>query len=177
MGTSPEEFSKGKVWRASILIFVSAGTQEKPFNRLIEGVDKIADLIGERVLAQIGYATYLPKRCEFFRFCSREEMLSHINAASMVIAQSGFGIIGDSIKLMKPLILVPRELRFGEAIDKQYELAEYLASRHESIICIRNIELMADAVRKIRTSHVDYNYKTVIPDLIDSFITQVFYSG
>jgi len=157
------------------LIFVSVGTPEKPFNRLIEGVDNIADIVGERILAQIGYSTYIPKKINFFKFCPHEEMLSNIKAASIVISQSGFGIIGDSIKLQKPMILVPREIRYGEAIDKQYELAEFLASQNESILCIRDISLLSGAVKEIRKVKAQYNYKTIIPSLINDFISEYFY--
>ena len=159
------------------MIFVSVGTPEKPFNRLIEGVDNIADIVGERILAQIGFATYIPKKIEFFKFCPHEEMLSNIKAASIVISQSGFGIIGDSIKLQKPMILVPREIRYGEAIDKQYELAEYLASQNESILCVRDVSLLIDAIAKIRRVSVFYKYKTTIPALIDKFIKETFSMG
>jgi UDP-N-acetylglucosamine transferase subunit ALG13 len=156
------------------LIFVSVGTPEKPFNRLIEGVDKIADIVGEKILAQIGFATYIPKRIEFFKFCPQEKMLSYIKAASLVISQAGFGIIGNSINFQKPIILVPREIKYGEAIDKQYELAEYLASQNKSILCIRDISLLSNAVKEIRKVHAQYNYKTIIPSLINDFISEYF---
>lgn len=159
------------------MIFVSVGTPEKPFNRLIEGVDRIAAMLGERILAQIGYTTYLPQRIEFFKFCPKEEMLSYIKASSIVISQAGFGIIGDSIKLQKPMILVPREIRYGEAIDKQYELAEYLASQNESILCVRDVSLLLEAVAKIRKVHVFYKYDSTIPALIDKFIAETFFMG
>jgi len=159
------------------LIFVSVGTPEKPFDRLIEGVDGIADIVGEKILAQIGHSTYFPQRMEFFKFCPKEEMLSYIKAASIIISQAGFGIIGDSIKLQKPIILVPREIRYGEAIDKQYELAEYLATQHESILCVRDVSLLLEAVAKIRKVHVLYKYDTTIPALIDKFITNTFFMG
>ncbi len=157
------------------MIFVSVGTPEKPFNRLIEGVDRIADIVGEKILAQIGYTTYLPKKIEFFKFCPQEEMLSYIKAASIIISQAGFGIIGNSIRLQKPMILVPREIRYGEAIDKQYELAEYLASQNESILCVRDISLLVEAVAKIRKTPVFYKYDSKIPVLIDKFIKETFF--
>jgi UDP-N-acetylglucosamine transferase subunit ALG13 len=159
------------------LIFVSVGTQDKPFNRLIEGVDRISEIVGEEILAQIGHSTYIPKRCEFFRFCGQKEMLSHIKNARIVISQAGFGIIGNAIMLKKPVILVPREINFGEAVDKQYELAEYLASQNKSIICVRDIKFLTEAIEKIRNVRVQYDYRTTIPTLIDKFISQTFFKG
>jgi len=67
---------------------------------------------------------------------------------------------------------VPRELKYSEAVDKQYELAEYLADQHESIICVRDMSLLLGAIDIIRTVTVHYDYRTKIPDLIDDFIAQ-----
>ena len=159
------------------MIFVSVGTQDRPFNRLIEGVDRMAESVDEKILAQIGNATCIPDKIDFFRYCKYDEMLSHIKSASIVISQAGFGIIGNSINMNKPMILVPREIELGEAIDKQYELAEYLAGGNESIICVRDVGLLHDAVKSLRNVPVRYNYKTVIPELIDNFISRVFPEG
>jgi UDP-N-acetylglucosamine transferase subunit ALG13 len=156
------------------LIFVSVGTPDRPFNRLIEEIDKIACKTGEKIIAQIGHSTYIPQNIEFFRFCERDRMLSYVNAASLIISQAGFGIIGDSINFNKPMILVPREVKLGEAIDKQYELAEYLSSQNKSILCIRDISLLSNAVKEIRKAQVQYNYKTIIPSLINDFISEYF---
>jgi UDP-N-acetylglucosamine transferase subunit ALG13 len=156
------------------LIFVSVGTQSKPFNRLIEGVDSIAELINEPIIIQTGYSTYAPQKCEFFKFCSPSEMQKYIESSTLVISQAGFGIIGDCIKLNKPIILVPREFQYGEAVDKQYELAEYLDDQNKSIICVRNVNRLANAIEQIRNVEVNYRYSTNIPEVISDFITRSY---
>ena len=157
------------------MIFVSVGTLEKPFNRLLQGVDIIAEKVNEEILVQTGHATYIPKKCKFFKYCSHEEMLAHINAASIVISHSGFGIIGNSIRLKKPMILVPREIKYGEAIDRQYELAEYMASQNKSILCVRDVNQLPEAIDEIRNIRVDYHYNTIIPELIEQYISSTFF--
>jgi UDP-N-acetylglucosamine transferase subunit ALG13 len=174
VGAGFNKFSKGSLWGPAVLIFVSVGTQDKSFNRLIEGVDRIAHEIDERIVVQIGNSSFIPKRCDFFRFCTYEELLSHIAQARLVISQAGFGIIGNSIRLSKPMILVPREMKFGEAVDRQYELAEYLAGSNESILCVRNIDLLAEAIHSLNNVHVSYNYSTSIPQIIDNFLIDTF---
>ena len=54
------------------MIFVTVGTHEQPFDRLVEAVDGLlADgALVEPVFVQTGYCTYEPKRCEFSRFVS-----------------------------------------------------------------------------------------------------------
>jgi len=157
------------------LIFVSVGTLDRPFDRLIAAVDAMAYDIKEKIIVQIGHSKYRPHKCEFFEFCSNEEMLAYISASSTVISHSGFGIIGNAIHLNKPLILVPREIRFGEAIDKQYELAEYLSAENESIFCVRDTKDLFAAVEAARNITVQYRYKTTIPNLISNFIKNTFH--
>ena len=48
------------------MIFVTVGTHEQPFNRLIKYMDQFAMRmeLGEDVIIQTGYSTYEPKRSE-----------------------------------------------------------------------------------------------------------------
>ena len=157
------------------MILVTVGTLDKPFDRLVKGIDQIANIAGEKILAQIGCSSYIPEHCDYFRFCEREEMLSYIQKASIIISQAGFATIGNTIRFSKPLIIVPREAKYGEAIDKQYELAEYLASTCESILCVRDVSRLANAIKEIRNVNVSYNFSTTIPDIINEFITDTFF--
>ena len=49
------------------MIFVTLGTQNFSFNRLLEMVDRLVaeGVIQEPVMIQTGYSTYEPKRCSF----------------------------------------------------------------------------------------------------------------
>lgn len=156
------------------MIFVITGTNRRPFDRLVQAVDKIAELRGHDFLIQSGYSTFVPKHCKFFDFCDGETFLSYIKASDLVISQAGFGSIGHCIKLNKPVILVPREDEYGEAVDKQYELAEYLASENDSILCVRDVALLCDAIDKLEDSQPAYHHRTKIPRLIEKFIQKNF---
>ena len=48
------------------MIFVTVGTHEQPFNRLIRKIDELKrdGIIKEEVIMQIGYSTYEPKYCK-----------------------------------------------------------------------------------------------------------------
>lgn len=54
------------------MIFVTVGTHEQPFNRLIKKVDELIGdgKITENVFMQTGYSTYEPKNCEWSPFLS-----------------------------------------------------------------------------------------------------------
>lgn len=157
------------------MIFVSVGTQNRPFDRLIEAVDKLAPSIDEEIIAQTGVATYIPKQIRHCQYYNYGQMISFIDEANLIISHAGFGIIGNSIRRNKPLILVPREEQFGESVDKQVELAEYLAEDNRSIICVRDVDFLMEAILKIRGNKPSYDYNCNIPSLIDNFIAKEFF--
>ena len=49
------------------MIFVTVGTHEQPFNRLIQAVDDLKrdGIITEEVIMQTGFSTYKPKYCKW----------------------------------------------------------------------------------------------------------------
>lgn len=49
------------------MIFVTVGTHEQPFNRLVKAIDKLKKdgVITEDVIMQTGYSTYEPKYCKW----------------------------------------------------------------------------------------------------------------
>lgn len=58
------------------MIFVTVGTHEQQFNRLIKAVDELkADgAIDEPVYIQTGYSTYEPAHCEHSKFVPFKKM-------------------------------------------------------------------------------------------------------
>lgn len=51
------------------MIFVTVGTHEQQFNRLITCVDEMKEngLIKEEVMIQTGFSTYIPKACQWVK--------------------------------------------------------------------------------------------------------------
>lgn len=158
------------------MIFVIAGTNTRPFDRLVRAVDEIArDKEGYDFVIQGGYSTYSPQHCRCFDFCKSEDFLSYTESAELVISHAGFGSIGHCIRHNKPVILVPREYEYGEAVDKQYELAEYMAGEHDSILCIRDVSLLSDAIEQLIGVKPVYHHHNCVSDLIGTFIKENFY--
>jgi UDP-N-acetylglucosamine transferase subunit ALG13 len=137
-------------------------------------VDSLAKTGRFDFVVQTGYSTFIPKNCRHFDFCDGTKFISYINDAEIVITQPGFGSVGHCIRRNKPLILVPREYKYGEAVDKQYDLAEYLARNNESIICVRNMLFLERAIENLKDSRPLYHYYTIIPDIISKFIRNNF---
>lgn len=61
------------------MIFVTLGTHEQPFNRLIKKVDDLVANgdIKEKVIVQTGFSTYIPEYCEAHKMMSFEECKRH----------------------------------------------------------------------------------------------------
>ena len=54
------------------MIFVTVGTHEQPFNRLIQKIDELRkdNKIQEEVIIQTGFSTYEPKYCRKWQIAS-----------------------------------------------------------------------------------------------------------
>lgn len=73
------------------MIFVTVGTHEQPFNRLIEYVDNLKrdGVIMEDVIMQTGFSTYEPKYCKWSKLLSYKEMEQNVRDAHIVITHGG----------------------------------------------------------------------------------------
>ena len=52
------------------MIFVTVGTHEQPFDRLVKYIDELVKVgeIKEEVVIQAGYSTYEPVHCKWRKF-------------------------------------------------------------------------------------------------------------
>jgi UDP-N-acetylglucosamine transferase subunit ALG13/SAM-dependent methyltransferase len=120
------------------MILVTTGTHEGQFDRLVRKVDEIASEIEEKIIIQIGYGKYIPKNAEFFRFKPTLNLL--YKEARLIITQSATSLIEVALKYKKPVITVPRQVRYKEHInDHQVEFGVFFAKK-TGIKCIINIE-------------------------------------
>jgi len=95
------------------MILITVGTQ-LPFDRLVRMIDQIAPLLREPVFAQIGRANYRPTNIEFAPTVAPDIFAAKVKAARLIVAHAGIGTVFTAQKHGKPLVLVPRETRFGE---------------------------------------------------------------
>ena len=56
------------------MIFITVGTHEQPFNRLVEYMDKWALSHDEEVIIQTGYTKYEPSNCKWQNFYKQDVM-------------------------------------------------------------------------------------------------------
>ena len=66
------------------MIFVTVGTHEQQFNRLVECVDQMKEkgLLQEEVIVQTGYSTYEPKHCTWQKLFPFQQMLKNAESSN-----------------------------------------------------------------------------------------------
>lgn len=129
------------------MIFVTVGTHEQPFNRLVEYMDKWAEKHDEEVIIQTGYSTYKPVNSKWKKLYSYNEMNELFKEARIVITHGGPSSFIIPIQLGKIPIVVPRKKEFNEHVnDHQLTFCKQVAERMEIICMIENVEELSGAI-------------------------------
>ena len=125
------------------MIFVTVGTHEQQFDRLIKEIDRLkgSNFITEDVIIQTGYSKYVPKYCEAIKFLKFEEMKKNLEEARIVITHGGPASFLSVLELKKTPIVVPRKLEFEEHVnDHQLDFAKKIKKRGYNILIVEDIE-------------------------------------
>ncbi|WP_105207305.1 glycosyltransferase [Streptococcus suis] len=124
------------------MIFVTVGTHEQSFNRLIERIDNLKKnkIIKDDVFIQIGFSTYEPEYCDWKRMLSYEEMEEYFSQADTVVSHGGPATFMAALSKGKVPIVVPRLEKFGEHVNNhQLEFVKKIVDKEYSLIVIENI--------------------------------------
>ncbi len=131
------------------MIFVSVGTHEQPFNRLVEYIDKLKgkSIIDEEVIVQTGFSIYEPKHCTWSKLFPYQEMIKNVAKARIVITHGGPSSFIMPLQIGKIPIVVPRQKQFGEHVnDHQVDFSKAVAERQGNIIVVENIDSLQDTI-------------------------------
>lgn len=127
------------------MIFVTVGTHEQQFDRLIKYVDELNLL--EEVIIQRGYSDYIPRNCRAEKLLPYEKMKQYTEQARIVITHGGPGSIMMPLQMGKIPIVVPRQKKFGEHVnDHQVEFVQKISGTTD-IIPVYDIEKLEDIIR------------------------------
>ena len=132
------------------MIFVTVGTHEQQFNRLVQEIDRLKENgeIKEDVVIQTGYSTYEPQFCEFQKIFSYDEMQKYIAEASIVITHGGPSSFIAPLQIKKIPIVVPRQHKFDEHVnDHQAEFVKEVAERFGNIIPVYDIGMLGATIQ------------------------------
>lgn len=131
------------------MIFVTVGTHEQPFNRLVKHLDNLVmdGKIMEEVFIQTGYSTYIPKHCEWSRFLPYREMEDKVSCARIVITHGGPASFIMPLQLGKIPVVVPRQEKFGEHVnDHQLDFCREVEKRLGNIILVEDMGMLERTV-------------------------------
>lgn len=125
------------------MIFVTVGTHEQQFDRLIKYVDdmKKNGKIKEEIIMQTGFSTYKPQYCTWERFIPYNKMEENIVNARIVITHGGPASFIMPLQIGKIPIVIPRQNKFDEHVNNhQVEFTTNIAERMGTIIPILDIK-------------------------------------
>ncbi|EGW37819.1 glycosyltransferase [Desulfosporosinus sp. OT] len=131
------------------MIFVTVGTHEQPFNRLIQCIDKMKEkgAINKDVIMQTGFCTYEPKYCQWSKLYPYQEMIKNVNNARIVITHGGPSSFIMPLQLGKIPIVVPRMKQYGEHINNhQVEFTNAVVKRQGNIIVVEQMDELEQTI-------------------------------
>ena len=127
------------------MIFVTVGTHEQPFARLVAYMDKWAANHEESVIIQTGFSTYEPKNCQWQKLFPYQEMLKNVAEARIVITHGGPSSFIMPLQIGKIPIVVPRRAEFNEHVnDHQVEFVKAVAERQRTIIVVEDVNKLEE---------------------------------
>lgn len=112
------------------MIFVTLGTQDKQFRRLLDAT--LALRIDEKVVIQYGstkpdedMVENLEKNFELHQYLSNEEFEKYMKEARVIITHAGVGTIIEGLKLDKMMIVAARLKKYKEHVnDHQLQIMD-----------------------------------------------------
>ena len=119
------------------MIFVTVGTHEQQFNRLIEYVDRMKqdNEVTEEIVIQTGFGTYDPVYCHYNKFLPYQEMQKNVQNARIVVTHGGPSSFIFPLQYGKIPIVVPRQKQYKEHVnDHQMEFCKAVSERFGNII-------------------------------------------
>lgn len=125
------------------MIFVTVGTHEQAFDRLLRKMDELKrdGVIEDDVIMQTGFSTYEPKYCQWKKLLPYQKMREYVDEARIVITHGGPDSFIMPLRVGKVPIVVPRQKQYDEHVnDHQLEFAHNVADRMGTIIPVDDVE-------------------------------------
>ncbi len=133
------------------MIFVTVGTHEAQFNRLVRAVDELkgSGRITEDVVIQTGYSDYIPKHCTYHDFYTYEEMDKLVSEARIVVTHGGPSSFFAVLQKGKTPIVVPRQKEYEEHVnDHQLVFVGQVEERYHNIIVVRDTDELGNILNR-----------------------------
>lgn len=129
------------------MIFVTVGTHEQQFNRLVKFMDAWSISHDEEVVIQSGFSSYEPKNCKWSKLYDYDDMINFVSKARIIITHGGPATFILPLMYRKIPIVVPRRKEFGEHINNhQVEFCSQVYNRKQNIILVESIDKLGNVL-------------------------------
>ncbi len=141
-GVASKIWTESEICGVGALIFVTVSTGH--FDPLIEECDRLyqRDPSLFSFFGQIGSGIHTPK-FPHKKTMAPDELERLMEEAELVISHGGTGMLSRLYRLKKKTIVIPKQIRYGEANDGQVELAVKWDELGMAILCMDVGELEA----------------------------------
>ncbi len=137
------------------MILVTLGTNDKPFDRLIQAVEKAVKdgLIQEEVVVQSGFTKYESDAVKIFPYIDRDQFAAYMNQCDLVICHGGAGTIFTALSLGKTVLAAARRQAYGEHVnDHQTQLLEAF-EKDGYLIYMKDLSDISPYLKRAETFH------------------------
>lgn len=146
------------------MIFVTVGTHEQGFERLVIKMDELVanHVIREDVIIQAGYTKYAPKHCQYDVMIDHQMMEDYAGQARIVITHAGPGSIMLPFSHNKIPIVVPRQYEFREHVDDHQVLFTRKLESQGKVLAVYDINDLEDTILNYYklTAYMICNYRS-----------------
>ena len=154
------------------MIYVTLGTQDKSFKRLLESIDKEIKNgnIKDKVIVQAGCTKYDTKNMELFDLIDKDDFEKYMAECDLLITHGGIGSIISGLKNGKKVIACPRLAKYNEHInDHQLQIVERFAESGYILAYYENDNLkdILEKVKKFKPNKYKSNTKNIIKLITD----------
>ena len=137
-----------------ILIFVTLGTQDKTFERLLYAVQKQIDsgfLKNEEIVVQAGQTKFKSGDMKIYGMLDMETFEKYMNECDLLITHGGVGSIIDGLKRQKKIIAAARLYEYKEHTnDHQLQIVDTFADEGY-ILKLDDFDKLNEIIEKSRT--------------------------
>lgn len=127
-------------------VFVTVGTHEDPFDRLVAEADRLAGSLGIPVKVQSGYSRHVCQHAEATAMMPFLALQAAMAEADIVVTHGGPASIMQAFAHGKVPVVVPRQSKFGEHVDDhQVRFSRRLADR---VVVVEDIAALEEIIRR-----------------------------
>ena len=141
------------------MIFLTVGTQDKQFLRLLKIVDNAIKkgVVKDEVIAQIGHTKFESNNIKTYKFMSDKKLNEFIERADLIVTHGGVGFLTTALMKKKKVFAIARTKQYKEHInDHQMQIVD----KFYKLKYIKKIETYDDFVREYKNLN---KFKPVFP--------------